>query len=55
MLVAQTNRKNYFFETESKPVDRKKVSNINIYGLSFKKKKTIFDFSSPLKTDMIIT
>jgi len=49
MLLAQTCT-NYFFETESKPVDRKKVSNINIYGLSFKKKKyLIFDFSSPLK------
>jgi len=35
------SQKNYFFETESKPVDRKKVSNINIYGLSFKNKKIL--------------
>jgi len=31
-----------FFETESKPVHRKKVSNINIYGLSFKEKMLDF-------------
>ena len=36
MLMAQTRSKIFFFETESKPLHRKKVLNINIYGLRFK-------------------